>query len=415
MNISLLIARRFSKHQQFSFSKIVMRIAVASIALGLATILISFGILKGFEQNIHNKLFALSGHIFIEHGNTSNSQEHSFAHLPLSKNTKLYQYFDKKNTKKSPSLLHLQGVAYKAGILKTSAEVLGVNLKGIGEDFDKNRFIPYIIKGRMIDLKKENESAEIIISKKIAEKLNLQVKDSVQMFFIQEPPRFRKLVVIGIFQTGLEEFDEKIIIGDIRVVQHLYQWKENEVGGYEIFTNDYGKADSIAKNEVFDLTDYNMQGISIKQRFMPIFEWLGLLQQNVTIFLTLILIVAGFGMISILLIMIMERVQTIGLLKALGATDIQVQKIFIYQGLYLVLRGMIWGNSIGLGFCALQYFTEIIPLDAENYYMASVPIAWDWWAIFGVNFLIFVLIAVVLLLPTWIITKIKPIQALRFD
>ncbi|TAE76117.1 MAG: ABC transporter permease [Bacteroidetes bacterium] len=410
MNISLFIAQRFSKHQQFSFSKIVTRIAVASIALGLATILISFGILRGFEQNIKDKLFALSGHIFVEHGNTSNSKEHSFAHLPLTKDTKLY-----KNFKKTSTLSHLQCIAYKAGILKTSAEVLGVNLKGIGKDFDKNRFLPYIIKGKMIDFEVENESPQIIISKKIADQLELKVKDSVQMFFIQDPPRFRKFAIVGIFQTGLEEFDEKIIIGDLRVVQHLYQWSADEVGGYEIFVKNYSSKDSVSMKEVLELGNYQMQPTSVEERFKPIFEWLGLMEQNVSIFLSLILIVAGFGMISILLIMIMERVQTIGLLKALGATDSQVQKIFIYQGLYLVMRGMVWGNSIGLGLCALQYFTKIMPLDAENYYMAAVPIAWDWWAIFGVNFLIFVLIAVILLLPTWIITKIRPIQALRFD
>ncbi len=410
MNISLLIAKRFSKHQQFSFSKIVTRIAVASIALGLATILISFGILRGFEYNIKNKLFALSGHIFVEHGNTSNSQEHSYAHLPLRKDTKLY-----KNFKSAPTLSHLQGIAYKAGILKTSSEVLGVNLKGIGKDFDTKRFVPYITKGKMIDFEIENETPQIIISKKIADQLNLQIKDSVQMFFIQDPPRFRKFAIVGIFQTGLEEFDEKIIIGDLRVVQHLYQWNENEVGGYEVFVKNYNPKDTIPQQQTIELGNYKMQYTLVEDRFKPIFEWLGLMEQNVTIFLSLILIVAGFGMISILLIMIMERVQTIGLLKALGATDIQVQKIFIYQGLYLVLRGMVWGNSIGLGFCALQYFSQIMPLDAENYYMASVPIAWDWWAIFGVNFLIFVLIAVILLLPTWIITKIRPIQALRFD
>jgi lipoprotein-releasing system permease protein len=410
MNFSLFVAKRTSKHQQFSFSKIVMRIAVASIAIGLATILISFAILRGFEQNIQNKIFALSGHIFIEHASTSNASEQSMANLPLKRNTKLYQNF-----KQIPSITHLQSVAYKAGILKTSQEVLGVNLKGIAKDFDVKKFQPYILKGKFIDLNIERESPQIIISKKIADQLLLQIGDSVQMFFIQDPPRFRKFVVTGIFQTGLEEFDEKMILGDLRVVQKLYNWKENEVGGYEIFTNNFIKADSILKHEILEFADYNMQGTSVKQRFMPIFDWLKLLQQNVNVFLTLILIVAGFGMVSILLIMIMERVKMIGLLKALGASNFQVQKIFIFQGVFLLLKGLLWGNGIGLGFCVLQYYFKILPLNPESYYMSAVPIAWDWWAISFINFLIFALISLVLLLPTWIISTIRPIQALKFD
>ncbi len=418
MYITFWLAKRWRNPKNKGFSGIVMQMAIASVALGLAVIIGAFGILRGFQHNIQEKLFSFSGHIFVEGRNISNSQEDT----PITVFTKVYQ-----NAKNIPELAHCQATARKAGILKTQNEVLGVMFKGITSDFNANQFKNNMVEGKLPkytndfakkDTNKNNyseENPEIVISRKIANKLNLRLKDSVLMFFVQNPPRFRKLVIKGIYQTGMDEFDEKIILGDLKTVQRLNGWKNDEVGGYELFVKDFTKVDSIAQNQLMDHLRHDMQAMTTTQKFLDVFDWLSLLNKNVQIFLILILIVASFGMISIILIMIMERVPTIGLLKVMGATDHQIRLVFIYQGLYLLLRGMFWGNVVGIGFSALQYFTHIIPLDAENYYMDSVPISWDFGAIFGANVLIFLVVSVVILLPTWAVMRIVPIKAIRFD
>lgn len=406
MNLSLFIARRLGNNTTQSFSTIVTRIAIAGIAIGVAIILVAFGILLGFQDNIRQKLFSLNGHIHV----TQRSIQQSYQETPLSINTDLFRDYHQ-----IPAVKHLQVYAQKPGILKTPEEVLGVVVKGIGKDFDRKGFQANMKKGDFVRTNAESGTNDIVISQKIADKLKLNVKDSVIMFFVQNPPRFRKVYVRGIYQTGMEEFDDKIIYGDIRLIQKLNGWADTLVGGYEIFVKNFEELDSIAVYQVLEKATYEMNLESISETFMPVFDWLQLLNKNVTIFLGLILLVAAFNIISILLIMIMERVQMIGILKAIGATNRQVRRVFIFKGMLLILQGMTWGNVTGLGFCALQYYFRLIPLDAENYYMDTVPIAWDIGVILSVNALIFTIISLVLLLPTIAATRIRPIQAIRFD
>jgi lipoprotein-releasing system permease protein len=418
MQITFWLAQRWRNPKNKGFSGIVMQMAVASVALGLAVIIGAFGILKGFQHNIQEKLFSFSGHIFVEGRNISNSNEDT----PISVRTNIYQ-----NAKNIPEISHCQAVGRKAGILKTKNEVLGILFKGIGGDFNASQFENNMIEGKLPKfstnfLQKDTtkylfakENPEIVISKKIADKLQLKIKDSVLIFFIQNPPRFRKLVVKGIYQTGMDEFDEKVILGDLLTIQKINEWRHDEVGGYELFVKDFSKVDSFTQRPLMEYLRHDMQATTTTQKFLDVFEWLSLLNKNVQIFLILILIVASFGMISIILIMIIERVPTIGLLKIMGATDHQIRLVFIYQGLYLLFRGMFWGNVVGIGFSAFQYYTKIIPLDAENYYMNSVPIAWDFFGIFWANVLIFLIVSTVILLPTWAIMQITPIKAIRFD
>jgi len=407
MNFPLFIARRLGKNTLTgSFSSIVTSIAIAGIAIGLLIMLVAFAILEGFQTKIKDKIFNFGGHITV----TQRNLKDSYQDAPLSTNTHL-----KRDYKQIEAIEHLQVYAHQAGILKTEGEVMGVVLKGVGADFHRRSFQANMQAGKFVSPDTLQGEQDLVISQRVAQKLSLHVGDSVTMFFVQNPPRFRKLRVCGIYETGMEEFDERIVFGHLRLVQRLKNWADTLVGGYEIRVKRFAELDSVAIYEVVEHLNYEMRAETITQRYRGIFEWLQLLDKNVQIFLGLILIVASVNIISILLILIMERVQMIGILKALGATNRQIRSIFIYKGMLLILWGMAWGNVLGLGFCAVQYFFPFIPLDADNYYMSSVPIAWNVHAIVGVNILVFSVVSVVLLLPTLAISRIQPIKAIRFD
>ncbi len=407
MNFPLFVARRLgNNHLTGSFSSIVTTVAIVGIAFGLLVMLVAFAILEGFQTKIKDKIFSFGGHIMV----TQRNLRDSYQDVPLSTNTRL-----KRDYKTKKGISHLQTYAHQAGILKTEGEVMGVILKGVGEDFYRESFQENMKAGKFVRADAVQGEQDLVVSQRIAQKLKLQVGDSINMFFVQNPPRFRKLYVKGIYETGMEEFDDKIVFGHLSLVQHLKNWGDTLVGGYEIRVKDFAQLDSVGVKEVVDLMSIEMRAETITQRYMGIFDWLNLLDKNVQIFLGLILIVASVNITSILLILIMERVQMIGVLKALGATNRQIRSIFIVKGMLLILWGMFWGNVTGLGFCALQYFFPFIPLDADNYYMNTVPIAWNVYAILGVNILVFAVVSVVLLLPTLAISRVQPIRAIRFD
>jgi lipoprotein-releasing system permease protein len=231
---------------------------------------------------------------------------------------------------------------------------------------------------------------------------------------VQNPPRFRRLTIAGIYSTGMEDYDQSLILGDINLIRQLNNWSDTLAGGFEVFLKDFDTLDE-AQEELFELTNYGYYVEKVTDRNIQIFEWLNLLNKNVIIFLGLILFVACFNMVSILLILIMERTPMIGTLMAMGATHGQLRRIFITNGMLLLLKGMLWGNIIALGFGLIQQQFKLIPLDKENYYMDTVPILWDWPIIIGLNLLIFVLVMLILLIPSAIISRIQPIKAIKFD
>lgn len=382
-----------------------MRIAIASVALGLALVLISFHVLMGFQKEVKYNLFSFWGHLRV----TQFNNNESFEEAPISLETNLFE-----NYTQISSLSNLYPFAQKAGILKANEEVAGVILKGIKDDYQQAPFLDKLIEGRFIQFPKKGYSTEILMSKKLANTLQVKLNDTVPMFFIQDPPRARKLVVVGFYQTWMPEFDNQFVVGDLGLIQRLNNWEDTLAGGYEIFIHDINQLD-IAEKEVYDKMDYNMQVEKVSNHFLSFFEWLGLISNNLYVFLFLILSVACFNMVSVLLIMIMERTQMIGTLKALGATNWQIQKIFWYQGILLVGRGVLLGNLLGLGISFLQYQFQWIPLDPENYFMETVPIAWSWEVVIWLNVLTIALIAFVLFIPVLIVSRFKPIKAIRFD
>lgn len=404
MNLSRFISQRIQKTKSASFTSTVVKVGVASIAIGLAVMIISFAILVGYKQAIKDKLFSLSSHIQVSKITLNQSYEET----PMPIKTNFYN-----NYRQNSKIRHVQAVGNKAGMLKSSEELAGIIIKGVGRDYDWEIFSQNLIEGKKINFSDTTFSNEVIISKRIAERLKIKLSDEVLIYFIQTPPRVRKVKVVGIYETGLEEFDKNFIIGDLALVQKMNEWDSNTCGHYEIFLKNFDDIDETTKvvtNEI----NQDMKTTKITEMFPAIFDWLSLLDKNILIVLALILVVACFNMISVLLVMMMERTPMIGMLKALGSDNVQIRKIFVFNGLNIILKGILYGNLIGIGLGLIQYYFRVIPLDPENYYISYVPIEWDWLIVALLNIATILLIVAVITIPTLIVSKMRVVEALKF-
>ena len=405
MNLPLFISKRISKPGLQSFSSLIHKIAIVSISIGLGIMIISYIIMGGFEDTITNKMVGFVGHLQV----TKYTLNSTYEELPISKEDSIYQFI-----KDLSYVKHIQGVAHKVGLIQTDDEIHGIVFKGVDEDFNLDQFGQVITEGRVINNKTGQPSYEIMISKKIADLLKISLQDEIRIYFIQNPIRVRKFKIAGIYTSGMEEFDEQLVIGDIRIIQQLNDWRNSLVGTLEVFINDFDKLDA-AEEELFRRTQYDLFVDKITDKHIEIFDWLSLVNRNVTILLTLILFIASFNMVSVLLILIMERTQMIGVLKAIGANNKFIRQIFTYHGIRLIVLGLVWGNIIGLSFGFIQDKFKLIPLDPVNYYMEYVPIKWGWTGIIGLNILTFTVVTLVLVIPTLLISKIEPIKSIKFD
>ncbi|MBR7951237.1 ABC transporter permease [Microvirga sp. STR05] len=380
------------------------KIAIISIAMGVAVMIVSFAILEGFRNEIQSKIFSFGAHLQISKYDTNNSLEVEPIGGP-----RLVQ-----DLHRFPQVQTIQPFARKTAIIKTKEEVLGVVLKGISEEDGRSPMRENLLTGKFLSFPDSTASNEILLSRKVADKLRLKVGDDALFYFIQNPPRVRKFTVKGIYQTGLDEFDEVYVIGDIRQIRELNAWPDSLVGGVEVVLKDFNRLDPVAEN-LYENLRYDLKLDKITDQYAQLFDWLQLLNRNVIIFLILIIFVATFNMVATIFIMILERTNMIGVLKAIGATDRQIRSMFFFRGLSLTLRGMLFGNLVGLGFCALQYYTHLIPLDPENYYMDRVPIFWDPNIIIILNAAVFATSLLAVLIPTYLISRIKPVTAIKFD
>lgn len=404
VNFPVFVARRIRQPQQATFSATVSRVGIASIALGVAVGIVALSVLFGFKDTIYQKVFLFGSHIQV----SKLSLNQSFEESPILLHTPVYDQWQK-----IPGIRHRQAVAHKAGILKTPDELQGAVIKGVGRDYDWDLLKESLVEGRPIQFSDTSYAEEIILSRVIAQKLNLKVGDNVVMYFVQNPPRVRKLNIVGIYETNLEEFDNQLVLGDIGLVQRLNGWGADSVGAYEYFVNDFDQLESSAKT-LYGQLPADMRMERVTDRFRPLFEWLQLLDQNTSVLLVLVLFVTCFNIASVLLVMMMERTPMVGLLKTLGSPNAQIRRIFFFVGIQLSVKGLLIGNLIGIGLCWVQSRFKIIPLDATNYFMNTVPIVFDWKAILLLNAGIILLIALILLLPTMIISRIRPVQALVF-
>ncbi|WP_436515889.1 ABC transporter permease [Ekhidna sp. To15] len=405
MNLPFFISKRISKEASGSFSNIINRVAVVSIGLGLAVLIIAFMVLFGFKKEIKDKIYSFSGHLIVSKYTLSTSFEESTISIDDSLLLTLKSY---------PLTERVQPYAMKAALLKTDEEVQGVIIKGVDESFDTLGFKKHMVEGRFPNVYSDKYSTEVALSRRVSNYLELDVDDEVLVYFVQSPPRFRRLQVTGIYETGLEEFDEKIIIGDLDLLRRMNNWPDSIAGGIEVFISDTDKLDQ-AETELYNMLSIDLYVDKVTDRYLQIFEWLNMLNRNVVILLTIIIFVSGTSIISILLILIMERTQMIGILKAVGASNQMIRRVFVLNGLQLIVKGLLWGNFIGLSIGMIQKYLKLIPLDEANYYMSHVPIVIDTPTILGLNFLILILIGLTMLIPVAIISRVQPVKAIRFD
>lgn len=401
---------------QGSFSATVTRVGVASIALGLAILIVAFAVLFGYKNTIQQKIFLFGAHLQV--GKFTNNYSYEESAIPL--DTKLYR-----ERERIPGVRHVQAVALKAGILKTKDELSGVVLKGVGSDYDWNLLRESLVAGTVPVVgadsaagKPNPGSTQLLISQYMAKQLQAKVGDSIPLYFLGGQsqgglPRVRKMTVVGIYDTGLEEVDKTIALGDIRLVQRLNNWGPDSVGSYEIFVNNFDRLEPTVAT-VFDRLTPDLRLTRVTDQYRPLFDWMILLDRNMVILLTLITFVASFNMVSVLLVLMMERTPMIGLLKALGGPDPLIRRMFLHVGLNMVGWGLLIGNVVGLTLCWLQWQFHLIPLDPKNYFVTYVPIAWNWPTILALNGATVGLIALVLWLPTIIINRIQPVKALAF-
>ncbi len=405
MNLSYFIASRTSNQSNRSFSRVIIRIALLAVALSIAIMLVSDAIVIGFQNEIKNKVTSFAAHIQVSKTKTN----FSFENEPMPVNDTFV-----KQVKNFGEVSHIQPFATKPGIIKTAEAIEGVVLKGVDNNYSWKAFSDKLLYGTRLSWNDSVPSNEIILSKYIADKLALKVDDEVVMYFVQQPPRARKFTVKGIYQTSIEELDKVFMLVDIRQVQALNGWDEKTIGGYEVFLHDFDKLDEI-NEEVRIASEVTEDTKTIKERYPQIFDWLDLLNVNIEIILTLMALVAAINMVTALIIMILERTQMIGIFKALGATDWVLQKIFIFNAMRLILMGILIGNAIAFFILLVQKYLHVIKLSEESYYVSEVPIHFAWNHIIYINLGAFIFCTLAMLVPSLLVTRIRPVKAIRFE
>lgn len=409
VNIARFIARRLAFNTQRSFSRFIIRLSVAATIISVAVMILTLAFSNGFQQTISNKVFGFFGHIRVQ---DYNALQVSIAEeIPVLKSDSVLNLVNI-----NPFIKTVQAYATKNAILKTSETIEGVLFKGIEKEYNFTNLQNFLVAGRWIRFADSGYSSEVNLSESMAKQLKLKVNDQVLIFFIQpngESPRPRKLTVAGIFKTGIEEYDKLFALGDLKLIQRLNNWKENEVGGYEIFLTDYHKMNEVST----DIVPYLPLGLTsqtIKEIFPSIFDWLGLQNQTIYIVLIIMIVIALLNLVTCLLILVLERTRMVGLLKALGASNGTIQKIFLYQGAFITFMGLLLGNLLGLFISWLQWRYGFITLPEESYYISKAAVQIVWWQIGMLNLVTFIICTAVLLLPTIIVSKIQPVRAIQF-
>ena len=411
MNLDYFIAKRLitAKDYKSSISAPIIKIAIAAIAIGMVMMIVSVATGIGLQQKIREKVSAFNGHIIIS--NYDNNQSEATL-TPIAKNQEFYPKFNS-----VAGISHVQAIATKAGIIRTEKAFEGIVFKGVGEDYQWSNIKEYLVAGRLPNLSSQLNS-EVVISQFLADRLQLKVGDAFNTFFIKENqnqlPNIRHFKITGIFNSGFQEFDATYILGDIRHIQRINKWSPNQIGAFEIFLDDFDQIQSVGE-EVYQQTPSNLDSKTIIEKYSYIFDWLQLFDFNILVILGVMILVATINMVVALLVLILERTQMIGILKALGANNWSVRKIFLYNALYLIFRGLLWGNGIGIGILLIQKYFGIIQLNPENYYVNQAPVYFDLGYIAALNVLTIAVCFLVLLIPSYIITKISPIRAIRYD
>jgi lipoprotein-releasing system permease protein len=411
LNLEYFIAKRLisAKDHKSSISAPIINIAISAIAIGMIMMIVSVATGIGLQNKIREKIAAFNGHIIISNYDNNQSE---ITLLPIEKNQNFYPNFNS-----VPGVGHVQAIASKAGIIRTETAFEGIIFKGVGNDYQWGNIKEYIVSGKLPNFSK-NVTQEVVISQFLANRLNLKVGDSFNTFFIKEDqnqlPNVRRFKIAGIFNSGFQQFDATYIIGDIRHIQRINKWTPNQIGAFEVFVKDFNAIKETGE-QVYKKTSSTLDSKTIIEKYSYIFEWLQLFDFNIIVILVVMILVATINMVVALLVLILERTQMIGILKALGASNWSVRKIFLYNAFYLIVRGLFWGNLIGISLLLVQQHFGIIKLNPENYYVNQAPVYLNLGYILALNLLTVTVCALVLLIPSYIITKISPVKAIRFD
>lgn len=411
MNYELFIANRITAAKQYksSISSPIIKIAVLAIALGIIIMMIAIATGVGLQEKIREKVSGFNGHIQITNFDNNNSE---ITLVPVSIEQSFYPEFNLVAGVKS-----IQVFAAKAGIIKTETDFEGVVVKGVGADYNWSFIADYLVAGKTPTYTDE-ASLEVLLSEHIANRLLFDVGDEFNTFFIKEdpnkPPSVRVFKLVGIYNSGLQDFDESIMFADINHIQRLNKWEKTQVGGFELFLDDFEEIE-ILGNKIYAETPPELNTVTIIQKFPGIFEWIKLFDNNIILIIIIMILVAGINMITALLVLILERTQMIGILKSLGSDNFSIRKIFLYNASYIILRGLFWGNLIGISLLLIQRYFGVITLDPETYYVREAPVYINMSYIVLLNVGTLLLCLLMLLIPSYVITKISPVKAIKFD
>ncbi len=411
MNFEYFIAKRIigSKAYKSSISAPIIKIGISAIAIGIVVMMIAIATGIGLQQKIRDKVVAFNGHVAISNFDSNNSQE---SISPISTKQDFYPEF-----KSVDGIKHIQAVATKFGVIRTETDFEGVVLKGVGADYSWDYFKDFLVEGRLPDYtKKRNE--EVLMSQYIANRLKFKVGDKFQMIFRKDDPNklpnIITYTIVGIYNSGFQDFDATYIIGDIRHIQRINNWDDDQVGNFEVFIDDYSQLDQKTK-EIYQEIPSTLNTQSITEKYVSIFEWIKIFDTNIYGIIAIMILVAGINMVTALLVLILERTQMIGILKALGSNNWSIRKLFLYNASYLIILGLFWGNLIGLGLLYAQKYFKLFPLDPSVYYVSEAPVYINFTYILALNIGTLVLCMLMLLLPSYLVTKISPVKAIRFE
>ena len=410
LNYELFIAKRIiaGKKYKNSISSPIIKIAITAIALGIIIMLIAVATGSGLQYKIRDKMAGFKGHVQIVNYDANNSDVST---TPVEKNQDFYPRF-----KNITGIKSIQIFANKGGILRTKTDFEGIIFKGVSTDYDWSFFEEYLVAGKVPNFK-QPRTREVLLSQTVINRLQLKLNDTILATFLKTAtsslPSNRKYIISGIYNSGFTQFDKSMMIGDIREVQKLNKWTENQVGGFEVILDNFDEIDAKGE-EIYRQTTSTLRSTTIVDTYQNIFDWIKLFDNNIWFIIGIMIVIAGINMITALLVLILERVQMIGILKALGSYSASIRKIFLYNAGYLILKGLFLGNIIGLLLLFIQYYFDIITLNPETYYVTTMPVYISFTAIVMLNFGTLFLCFLMLIIPSYIITKIEPSKAIKF-
>ncbi len=428
MSVAAFIARRITEAQSGRLASLIIRLAIVSTALCVAVMIIASALLRGFKYEISDKIFGFWGHVHVA---AAQSGDGMFEAVPFSRDEEWidslrrmtgvvdYSYTVQElgfGESSHAGVRHVQSYIVKPGVIQTKEEIEGILLKGAGQDFDWDFFEDNLREGVLPDMRDSAASRMVLLSEQTAARVDLRVGDPFIVHF-PEGRQMRKLrfEVGGLYRTGLEEYDTQFAIVDQRVLQDILGWEPDQISGIELLLADSRDAEGMAHQVYLEVLPNEFYAESVRARFPGIFEWLDLQDLNEYVIIGLMLVVCVINMITALLILILERTAMIGVLQTLGMGGADLRGIFLRFGSKVLLRGLLWGNLIGLGLCALQYYTGLLELSEENYYLSTAPIRVNWPVVLGLNVGTFALVMTALLLPAALVTRVDPVKTIRFD